>query len=92
MFPHFSKKGSGGQRLPQGSPSSQIERDKLSKFPKIQIETKSIQNISKNPGRNENNRNQLRIFPQVQITKESIKNLSTNPNRKEVNPQQTVCA
>ena len=40
MLPAFSKEGSGGQRVPQGSPSSQIEK-------------KSVDNISKDPTRKE---------------------------------------
>ena len=71
-------------------------RNKLETYEQqIQIEKKSIQNISKNPNRKDINQdtfkqskqkgNELRTIPNIQIETKSIKNIFSSPNRTDIN-------
>ena len=93
MFPVSSEEGSGGQRQPQGSPSSKIEKKYINNNLKYQ-RRKEISCENENPNRKEikqetiknikQKRNHSRTFQKTNTEKKSIKNTSTNPDRNEI--------
>ena len=74
----FFKRVVGWQRVPQGCPSSQIEKKPIQTTSKTQMEKKSNKTVSKQSNRKEINWDN---FKTIQIEKKSVKTKSGHPNR-----------